>query len=457
MNRFISSLLVVSALWCGGVNAQTFTPSPGASPTMSAEVVSTEAIDRVWSGHSVRFALVTTKTDIVIGYYDANRQLTVARRRKTGGGWTYQKLDTWNDWDSHNYIAIAEDPAGRLHVAANMHSSPMTMFVSDTSGAVRTLKRVPVLVDEALERAATYPIFLRDRAGRLIFKYRNGSSGNGDEIYDVLDAETGKWARLTAAPLVDGEGQRNAYFMGPVIGPDNWFHIAWVWRETPMAETNHDLSYAKSPDLIHWFKADGTPLPLPIKLKDAEIVDPVPERGGMINNNTLLGFDEQGRPTITYHKFDSAGNTQIYLARYLGKASKTGWERAQISQWTNYRWDFSGGGSLKSEIFVGGAQPIGGGLLKVPVIRLGQSIDFIVRSSDLSLVEARPVLSLADQLKKTVKTPDDMQVNIVNVEGDHGEIYALVWNARPPHRDLPAADIPDPTTLLFMTLRSQAR
>lgn len=177
----------------------------------------------------------------------------------------------------------------------------------------------------------------------------------------------------------------------------------------------------------------------------------------MINNNTLLGFDEQGRATITYHKFDSAGNTQIYLARYLGKAPKTGWERAQISQWKNYRWDFSGGGSLKSEIFVGGAQPIGGGLLKVPVIRLGQSIDFIVRSSDLSLVEARPVLSLADQLKKTVKTPDDMQVNIVNVEGDHGEIYALVWNARPPHRDLPAEDIPDPTTLLFMTLRSQVR
>ncbi len=457
MNRFLSSLLAASALWMGPAQAQTFTPSPGASPTMKAEIIATEAIDRVWSGHSVRFALITTKTDLVIGYYDANRQLTVARRRKSGGGWTYQKLDTWNDWDSHNYIAVAEDAAGRLHVAANMHSSPMTMFVSDPSGDVRTLKRAPVLVDPALERAATYPIFLRDKAGRLIFKYRNGVSGAGDEIYDVLDAGAGKWARLTAAPLVDGEGERNAYFMGPVIGPDNWFHIVWVWRETPMAETNHDLSYAKSPDLIHWFKADGTPLPLPIKLKDAEIVDPVPVKGGMINNNTLLGFDEQGRPTITYHKFDAAGDTQIYLARYVGKASKTGWERAQVSNWKGYRWDFGGGGSLKSEIYVGGAQPIGDGLLKVPVIRLGQSIDFIVRSADLSLVEARPVFSLADQLKAVVKTPEDMQVNIVNAQGDKGEVYALVWNARPPHRDMAAPDIPDPTTLLFMTLRPQVQ
>lgn len=455
MNRFFLRLLAVSALSLGGAHAQTFTPSPGASPSVSAEVVATEAIDRVWSGHSVRFALVTTKSDIVVGYYDANRQLTVARRRKAGGGWTYQKLDTWNDWDSHNYIAIAEDTAGRLHVAANMHSSPMTMFVSDTSGDVRTLKRVAKLVDVNLERSATYPIFLHDRSGRLIFKYRDGASGNGNEIYDVLDADSGQWSRLTAAPLVDGEGRRNAYFMGPVLGPDSWFHVAWVWRETPMAETNHDLSYAKTPDLVHWFKADGTPLPLPIKLKAAEIVDPVPVRGGMINNNTLIGFDEHGRPTITYHKFDGAGGTQIFLARFEGKAK--GWRIAQVSDWKNYRWDFSGGGSLNAEIFVGGAEPIGQGLLKVPVIRQGKSIDFIVRSNDLSLVEARPVSSLADQLGKTIKSPDGMQLNIVNAPGDNGEIYALAWSARPPHRDLAAPDIPDPTTLLFMTLRPHGR
>src|SRR6185312_15341394 len=110
------------------------------------------------------------------------------------------------------------------------------------------------------------------------------------------------------------EGRRNAYFMGPVLGPDQQFHIAWVWRESPMAETNHDLSYARSPDLIHWFRADGEPLTLPIRLKDAEIVDPVPVKGGMINNNTVIGFDARGRPMITYHKFDAAGDTEIYVA-----------------------------------------------------------------------------------------------------------------------------------------------
>lgn len=454
MRQFHAAIIAATLLTSSIANAQTYTPSPGASPTVQASVLASDAIDRVWSGHSVRSALLVTAKSIVIGYYDANRQLTVAQRPKAGGSWTYQKLDTWNNWDSHNYIAIAEDSAGRIYIAANMHASPMTMFTSDTSGDVRTLARVPVLVDAAVERSSTYPVFFHTPDGRLIFKYRDGSSGNGNEIYDVLDAQTAKWSHVTQTPLADGEHHRNAYFMGPVLGPDHWFHIAWVWRESPMAETNHDLSYAKTPDLVHWFKADGTPLTLPIKLSTGEIVDPVPVKGGIINNNTLIGFDDKGRPMITYHKYDKAGDTQIFVARYEGKAvGGNGWHIAQVSNWNHYRWDFSGGGSLNSEIFVSGAQPDGPGLVKVPVIRQGQSIDFILKSSDLSLVEARPMISLADQLKLSFKVPEGMQLNVVSAPGDGATLYALVWAARPPHRDLPSPDIPDPTTLSFVTLK----
>ena len=112
----------------------------------------------------------------------------------------------------------------------------------------------------------TYPVFLKDSAGRLMLKYRDGGSGNGNEIYNVYDTATSTWRHLLATALVDGEGKRNAYFVGPTLGPDGFFHLAWVWRDTPDAETNHDLSYARSRDLVRWERSDGSPLKLPITL-----------------------------------------------------------------------------------------------------------------------------------------------------------------------------------------------
>jgi hypothetical protein len=53
-----------------------------------------EPIDRVWSGHAVRFALEVGASVIFIAYYDAQRQLTVASRPRDGRTWSYQKLDT---------------------------------------------------------------------------------------------------------------------------------------------------------------------------------------------------------------------------------------------------------------------------------------------------------------------------------------------------------------------------
>ena len=149
------------------------------------------------------------------------------------------------------------------------------------------------------------------------------------------------------APFTDGQGQRNAYPVGPVLGPDAFWHMVWVWRETPDAETNHDLSYARSRDLVQWQTAAGANLTLPITLATSDIVDPVPVNGGMINNNTKVGFDAQNRPIVAYHKFDSAGNTQLYNARF----ENGNWVPHKTSSWT-YRWAFSGQGTLVFEIQV---------------------------------------------------------------------------------------------------------
>jgi BNR repeat-containing family member len=145
-------------------------------------------------------------------------------------------------------------------------------------------------------------------------------------------------------------GKMNAYLRGPTLGPDGFFHLVWVWRDTPDCATNHDLSYARSKDLIHWETSSGQSLKLPITLATAEIIDPVPVKGGMINGNTAIGFDREDRVVISYHKFDQNGKTQIYNAR----RENDQWKIYQATNW-DYRWYFSGGGSISFEI---GARPV---------------------------------------------------------------------------------------------------
>jgi len=53
----------------------------------------------------------------------------------------------------------------------------------------------------------------------------------------------------------------------------------------------------------------------------------------MINNNTKIGFDEQKRPIVAYHKYDSAARPQLYNARLRKRAMVS----HQTSQWA-YRW-----------------------------------------------------------------------------------------------------------------------
>jgi hypothetical protein len=72
-----------------------------------------ELIDRVWSGHPVKFGFLTERGHQFIAYYDAERQITVAGRKLDGTNWTRVKpegvpvperkrLSNVTGWDSHN-------------------------------------------------------------------------------------------------------------------------------------------------------------------------------------------------------------------------------------------------------------------------------------------------------------------------------------------------------------------
>jgi hypothetical protein len=223
---------------------------------------------------------------------------------------------------------MAMDSAGQLHVSGNMHCVPLIYFRTDKPGDISSLRKMPMTGEQ--EDKVTYPKFLTDHEGNLLFNYRNGSSGSGKRIWNKYDIASASWSRLLDRPLLDGEGDMNAYPHGPVRGEDGCFHLVWVWRDTPDCATNHHLSYARSKDLVHWESAFGLAVELPITLNKKELwVDPIPSGGGIINGCEKLFFDEMNRPIVTYHKADPAGHMQIYAARAEGDS----WEHHQLTDW----------------------------------------------------------------------------------------------------------------------------
>lgn len=116
-----------------------------------------------------------------------------------------------------------------------MHSSALVYFRSTTPNCPDSLKSASMVGSE--EASVTYPVFYYGPSGELVFMYRTGESGNGDQIFNAWSEASKKWARLFDKPLFDCQGQRNAYMGGPVSGPDGYYYVYWMWREMAGAAT----------------------------------------------------------------------------------------------------------------------------------------------------------------------------------------------------------------------------
>jgi hypothetical protein len=235
-------------------------------------------------------------------------------------------------------------------------------------------------------------------------------------------------------PLTDGQGLMNAYQSQPTLGSDNWYHLYWVWRDTPDCSTNHDLSYLKSPDLINWFNAFDKQVQLPVTIDiKSVIIDPIPVKGGIINLAASLCLDKKEEPLMAYHKYDAEGNLQLFVARLKGKK----WKIKQLTQW-DYRWEFSGNGSINFEVRLGAFKNRGDGFYELAYshIKYGDGIFLLNEKMKICGTVIKP--AQPKEISTLEGTFTGLQVRNsqdLGTSGEPGSRYMLKWETLPANRD----------------------
>lgn len=252
-----------------------------------------------------------------IAYYDGDGYVTLGKRKLGSDDWTLQRTQYKGKvTDGHNVISIGVDGDGYVHASFDHHGHPLRYAKSTAPGSLELGDMIQMIGDG--EQDVTYPEFYTLADGDMIFAYRSGASGRGNLVLNRYDTGSKTWSRVHDV-LIDGEGERNAYWQ-MFADPKGTLHLSWVWRETWLVETNHDLCYARSDDGGKtWKRSDGTPYQLPITQATAEKAWEIPQNSELINQTSMTA-DAKGHPFIaTYWRDQESRTPQYRLVWHDGK------------------------------------------------------------------------------------------------------------------------------------------
>ena len=283
-------------------------------------------------------SLVTERDTQYISYYDVEGFLVLGKRRLMDTTWIVHRTQyRGNISDAHNVISMMVDGDGYLHVSFDHHGNKLNYCRSVAPGSLILGGKEAMIGKD--ENDVTYPEFYRLINGDLLFVYRSGASGRGNLVMNRYDIETRTWKRVQDV-LIDGEGKRNAYWQ-LCVDESGTIHLSWVWRESWLVETNHDLCYARSKDGGKtWCKSTGEIYTLPICQNNAEYACRIPQNRELINQ-TSMSTDLEGHPYIvTYWRDEESLVPQYRLVWHDGVK----WYNSQVIDRT-LSFSLKGGGT----------------------------------------------------------------------------------------------------------------
>lgn len=254
-----------------------------------------------WANNSIntvifrRNSLDSDGENQFVAYYDPEGYVVIGKRSLDSDNWELKKTAfKGNTSDAHNSISLALDGDGYVHLSWDHHDNELRYAKSKYPLSLEFGEKERMTGLE--ESKVTYPEFHRLPNGNLIFMYRSGSSGRGNLLINKYDTQSKSWNQMHNK-LIDGEGERNAYWQSYVDQLGN-IHLSWVWRESWDVSTNHDMGYAVSRDEgVSWEKSTGEKYTLPITISSAEYAWKIPQNSSLINQ-TAMAADKNGNPYI---------------------------------------------------------------------------------------------------------------------------------------------------------------
>ena len=278
-------------------------------------------------------------------WFNPQGQVVVAQRTIGSDKWNRVVVPgaTGNTKDAHNGAVLGVSGDAIVHLAYDHHSDPLRYQRTIRPHDITSFgERIPMT--GKTEAHVTYPQFVGGPGGVVYFFYRDGASGNGTLCLNRYDSGHKSW-EIMHHPLVDGEGECNPYWWRPSVSPDGTVNLAWCWRDTGDARTNHDVCFMCSCDGgTTWEAVNKKPQALPVIRANAPVADAVPVGSGLINQCSSA-IDGEGRPHLAHYQNDTNGIPQYTHLWHDGRK----WQRNVVSARTE-RFVLGGGGTLEIPI-----------------------------------------------------------------------------------------------------------
>lgn len=260
-------------------------------------------------------AITTYKGYQYVVYWTPAFHVCISRKKMPEGTWEPLELPDYTTSSGHlsdgHYdisLGICEND-GTMHLAFDHHGNTLhyRMSVPGIANNPDSADWLPAsfkavrdyLVEGSSISMVTYPRFVQKPNGDMLYECRLGSSGNGNNLLWEYKASTGKWTSI--GQYANGVSvSENPYINGIHYDPQGRLHVSWVWRQTPDAQTNHDICYIYSDDDGRtWNNAAGTKIGTvessPVTLTSPGlIVMPMSTNRGLINQESQT-VDSKGK------------------------------------------------------------------------------------------------------------------------------------------------------------------